>query len=161
MSFYEPLWYLRTYIHCFLFCPNPKFNQNTANIVQHQTTDLIIWWSEVIPNQNFQHLINNKATTKRSLSEQTRSCLKWNLNMNPLTYSNVSYIFGIYASRRWIWVLLGVCTTPRFKARMTLKNCYFSQLLKIFKVRRAFEPEVIQTSKSTHFLRLEVLIPNM
>ena len=44
---------------------------------------------------------------------------------------------------------------------MTLKNCYFSQLLTIFKVRRAFEPEVIQTSKSTHFLRLEVLILNM
>ena len=87
--------------------------------------------------------------------------LNWMLNLNPWTYSNVSYIFEICASRRWIWVLFGVCTTPRFKARMTLKNCYFSQLLTIFKVRRAFEPEVIQTSKSTHFLRLEVLIPNM
>ena len=102
-----------------------------------------------------------RLTLKNCYFSQFSSFLNWNLNMNPLTYSNVSYIFGICASRRWIWVLLGVCTTPRLKARMTLKICYFPQFFTIFKVRRAFEPEVIQTFKSTHFLCLEVLNPNM
>ena len=40
---------------------------------------------------------------------------KYKLNLNPWTYKNVIYIFGICAPRRWIWVLLEVCTTTRTK----------------------------------------------
>ena len=37
------------------------------------------------------------------------------LNLNPWTYSNVIYIFGICAPRRWLWVILEVCTTTTTK----------------------------------------------
>ena len=37
----------------------------------------------------------------------------------------------------------------------------FSKILRIFKVIRAFEGGIVQTSKSTQILRLEEQIPNM
>ena len=41
--------------------------------------------------------------------------------LNPWTDLDVIYIFGICAARRIIWVLLGICTAIRLKARMPLK----------------------------------------
>ena len=81
--------------------------------------------------------------------------------LNPWVYSNAAYIFGISTLSWRKWVLLEVCMTSGSKACMTLKICYFSQLFTIFKVKQAFKPEVIRTSKITHFLCLEVQIPNM
>ena len=43
------------------------------------------------------------------------------LNLNPWTYNYVIYIFGICAPRRWIWVLLEVCTTTRTKTLLKEK----------------------------------------
>ena len=37
----------------FHFAQIPKFNQNTANIVQHQTTDLIVQFNQSHPKPKF------------------------------------------------------------------------------------------------------------
>ena len=37
----------------FNFAQIPKFNQNTANIVQHQTTDLIVQFNQSHPKPKF------------------------------------------------------------------------------------------------------------
>ena len=57
---------------------------------------------------------------------------KYKLNLNPWTYKNVIYIFGICAPRRWIWVLLEVCTTTRTKIVWAEKKIYFWRFLFLF-----------------------------
>ena len=50
---------------------------------------------------------------------------KLKLNLNPWTYKNGFYIFGICAPRRWIWVLLEVCTTTRTKTVWVQRKVIF------------------------------------